>query len=422
MRVLFVHNNFPAQFATLATALSRCRGVEIVALGCESARAFPGVRVARYRSPHNLAHAHSFARRFDNEARRAEEVMYAANGLNAEGFVPDLIFVHPGWGEGLPLRAIFPAAKIVAFCEYWYRREGGDVGFDPEFPAMGVDGNVALEARNASSALALSACDAALAPTEWQKATYPKVFRPLIEVIHEGVDTDFFTPMPRAAVRLPDGGVLRAGEEIVTYATRDFEPIRGFHSFMRALPEALARRPRAHAVILGETGISYGMRPRRFPNWKEAMLAEVGERLDLSRVTFLPRLPYPDYLNILRVSAAHVYLTYPFVLSWSLLEAMSAGCLVIASDTAPVREVVDAGNGLLVPMFDIAALSNRIVEALARPQAHAERRAAARRTIVQRYDSTQASAPRLLALVERVVGRRLEREETFAPPLGPPVN
>ena len=196
MKILFVHNNFPAQFARLAEALSRFRDVDLAAIGCETAREMPGVRLHRYRSPAAVARAHSFARRFDNESRRAEEVLYAGNALRKDGFTPDLVFVHPGWGEGLPLRTLFPGAKIIVYCEYYYRRHGGDIGFDPEFPTMGVDGFVALDARNAATLLSLASCDAAVSPTEWQKSTYPAIVRSAITVAHDGVDTDFSVPIP----------------------------------------------------------------------------------------------------------------------------------------------------------------------------------------------------------------------------------
>ena len=408
MRVLFVHNNFPAQFATLAAELARCEGVQLAAIGCETSREAPRVRLVRYATPVGLVQAHSFARRFDNEARRAEEVMYAAATLCGEGFSPDLIFVHPGWGEALPLASIFPGAKIVVYCEYYYRREGGDVGFDPEFPAMGVDGYIALDARNAATTLALATAEAALAPTNWQRASFPKLFQPLIQVAHEGVDTEFFAPDAQARFDLPDGASFCAGEEILTYTARSLEPLRGFHSFMRALPQILRRRPNARVLIVGEDGVSYGAWPRRHANWKEAMLAELGARLDRSRVHFLPRLPYRSYLKILQVSAAHVYLTYPFVLSWSLLEAMSAGCLVVGSDTAPVRELIDGSNGLLAPMFEIDALAETVVEALAHPGRHADKRRNARRLMRESYDRARVAGPRLLQLVEQTWGTQLK--------------
>jgi glycosyltransferase involved in cell wall biosynthesis len=414
MKILFVHNNFPAQFRNVAIALSRASNVEMAAIGGETARAIVGVSLYRYPAITPHIPSHSFSRRFDAECRRAEEVLYAAMRAANDGFQPDLIVVHPGWGENLPLRAVFPKARIISYCEYYYIAEGGDIGFDPEFPPMGVDGYVALDAKNASTLLALASCDAGLSPTNWQKSTFPKDFQHKIEVMHEGVDTGMFAPDPQAAIKLRDDLRLNAGDELLTYSARSLEPIRGFHAFMRALPRVLQARPNARVLIAGEDGVSYGAPPRKHPTWKAALLDELKGQLDEDRVIFLGRLPYADYIRFLQVSAAHVYLTYPFVLSWSLLEAMSAGCLVVASDSAPVREFIDGENGLLAPMFDCEALSNSIIEALANPEAHAEKRRRARRMIVENYDTRSVCAPRLVRFFSRVAGEDIACDENAA--------
>ncbi len=418
MKILFVHHNFPAQFGNLAKALSGCSGVELAAIGCETAREVENVRLYRYRSPLPAAQAHSFARRFDNEARRAEVVLYTANRLRQEGFTPDLVIVHPGWGEGLPVRAAFPKAKIIVYCEYYYRREGGDAGFDPEFPAMGVDGYVALEAKNASTLLALATCDAAVSPTEWQKSTYPAALRSLIHVAHEGVDTEYYRPDPYATLALPNGETLSAGEEILTYASRNFEPTRGFHTFMRALPKVLDKRPKARALIVGDSNVSYGLPPRKFVNWKDALLSEVGDRIDRSRVHFLGRQSRETYLRILQISAAHAYLTYPFVLSWSMLEAMSAGCALVVSDTAPVIEFANGDNAVVTSFFDSDALAENIAATLADPRKRAARGAAARRTILRRLDAKTICMPNWLRLIEHVTDRRFEADPARATATG----
>ncbi|MCW2275445.1 glycosyltransferase [Rhodoblastus acidophilus] len=412
MKLLFVHNNFPAQFRNLATALAGDVRVQMAAIGSDTARAMPGVSLHRYADVAPHTPAHSFSRRFDGETRRAEQVLYAATRLANDGFIPDLILVHPGWGENLPLRAVFPKAKIVVYCEYYYRAEGGDVGFDPEFPSIGVDGAVALDCKNASTLLALASCDAALSPTRWQKSTFPQDFQHKITVIHEGVDTDLFAPDPGAVLNLGDGLRLTAADEIVTYSARSLEPIRGFHSFMRTLPRVLEARPGAKIVIVGDDGVSYGVPPRKHPTWKAALLDELRGRIDERRVLFLGRLPYADYRRVLQISSAHVYLTYPFVLSWSLLEAMSVGCLVIGSDTAPVREMIDGDNGLLAPMFDRDALAKTIVGALADPEAHAIRRVRARNFVRDHFDARGVCTPKLIEWIGGLAApRRLHEPE-----------
>ena len=408
MNILFVHQNFPAQFRNIANALSRAANVKMAAIGCDTARSVVGVSLYRYPAPAQYIPSHSFSRRFDGECRRAEEVLYAATRVADDGFIPDLILVHPGWGESLPLRALFPNAKIVVYCEYYYTAKGGDVGFDSELPPLGVDGYVALNAKNASMLLALASCDAALAPTHWQKSTFPRDFQHKIEVVHEGIDTDFFAPDPEAVLRLPGSLPLTAADELLTFSARSLEPLRGFHCFMRALPRVLEARPQARVLIVGGDGVSYGAPPRKHPSWKAMLLEELRGQIDESRVLFLGRLPYADYLRMLQVSTAHVYLTYPFALSWSLLEAMSVGCLVVGSNTPPVREIIDGANGVLAPMFDLPALAGTIVDALAGPEANVGKRIRARQTILENYDAHTVCTPKLVNWIGGLTGEMIK--------------
>ena len=387
MNILFVHQNFPAQFSHLAAVLARDPDCRVAAIGAETAGSVPGVQLVRYHAGQpDLRHTHSFARRFDAECRRAEQVLYAAGDLAASGFVPNVVVVHHGWGEALPLRAAFPAARLVLYCEYYYRAPGGDVGFDPADAPLTPDGETALRARNAATLLGLAECDAAVAPTRWQRSTFPAAFRSKIRVIHEGIDTQEVRPDPRASFAPRDGLVLRAGDEVVTYVARDLEPIRGYPTFMRALPRLLAERPKAHVVIVGADGTSYGAPPPEGDTWKRIGLRAVAQDIDLARVHFVGRVSRTDFLKVLQVSAAHVYLTAPFVLSWSLLEAMAARCAVVASDTAPCREVIaDGVNGRLVDFFDADALAGAVVELLEDRDGAAKLGKAARRTVKQGY-------------------------------------
>ncbi|WP_152044605.1 glycosyltransferase [Aureimonas psammosilenae] len=400
MKYLFVHNNFPAQFRHVAAYLASDPGNEVRAVGADSARPLKGVVLHRYSlSPASIAGTHPFARRFDLECRRAEQVLYVATMLGETGFVPDVVVVHSGWGEALPLRAAFPQARIVNYCEYFYRPHDSDVNFDREFPGLGVDGLAALQARNASSLLALADCDAAIAPTLWQRSTFPAEFSAKIDVVHEGVDTELVAPDPNATCRLDDGRVVSREDEIVTFVARNLEPLRGYHTFMRALPELMRARPHARVVVVGGFGTSYGQRPPGNQTWHRIFLDEVAERIDLSRIHFLGHLPYADYLDVLRVSSAHVYLTYPFVLSWSCLEAMAAGCVMVASDTAPVREVIDAETGILVPFGAHRRIAETLIEVLSDPGRHADIGKRARARIVSRYDLKTVCLPRATALL-----------------------
>jgi len=401
MRLLFVHNNFPAQFGHLVTALMERGGVEIAAIGSPTARPLGQVRLLRYdlKAP-EVANAHPFARRFTVECHRAEQILQAADLLKREGFEPDVTVAHPGWGETLPLKEAFPGTRLITYCEFFYRSDGADVGFDPEFSKPGVDGMVAVHLKNASTLLALAQSDALTSPTEWQKSLYPRQYRPDIQVIHEGVDTQTLVPDPLARVEFASGQHMTNGDEVVTFVARNLEPYRGYHIFMRALPRILAERPRARVVIVGGNGVSYGPRAPGNESWRNIFLDEVRPRLDMSRVFLTGRLDSAQYVTVLRLSSAHVYLTYPFVLSWSMLEAMSVGALVVGSDTAPVREVIEDGvNGLLVPFFDVDALAAKVIGALERPQDYGEIRKAARRTVQERFDRRSICLPRQLKLV-----------------------
>jgi glycosyltransferase involved in cell wall biosynthesis len=387
MNILFVHNNFPAQFHNLALELAKNPDHHIAAVGSETARPMANVDLRRYRTPaFDVRATHPFARRFDAECHRATAVLYALSELRETGFEPDLIIGHCGWGETLPLRSVFPKARIGIYCEFYYRPEGQDVHFEPEGPRLGIDGLVALHCKNASTLLSLAEADFGLSPTEWQKQTYPAEYRSKIQVVHEGVDASRLRPDPKARFLLPNGEMLESGAEVATFVARNLEPMRGYHIFMRALPKILEERPNAQVVIVGGDGVSYGSAPPGDQSWKGLHLEEVASRLDLSRVHFLPWLPYDDYVQLLQISRAHVYLTYPFVLSWSLIEAMAIGCVIVASDTAPVREAITHDrNGLLTPFHDPDALATQVARVLSDPDAFAHLGRAARATAKARY-------------------------------------
>ncbi len=401
MNLLFVHNNFPAQFQHLARAFSADASVRMAAIGSPTARAMQGVALHKYcPCDGDVSATHPFARRFDLECRRAEQVLYALTSLAASGFVPDVILAHCGWGETLPLRTIFPQSRILIYCEFYYGTDGRDVGFDPEFPATGADGRVALHLKNAATLLALAECDGGIAPTRWQQSTFPEPFRQKIMVQHEGVDVGVARPSPDACFRLRSGRVLRGSDEVVTFAARNLEPLRGYHIFMRALPRIMAERPRSEILIVGGHSTSYGANPPNGDSWKSIFLREVADRVDIDRIHFTNHLPWIDYLRALQISSAHVYFTYPFVLSWSLLEAMSAGCAVVGSDTAPVREVIENNkNGLLVPFFDFERLADCVIDALANRKHYRAIRARARQTVLENYDLERICLPRTMAFL-----------------------
>ena len=408
MRILLVHQNFPGQYKHIAPALAQDRGNEVVALGVNERTVPQGVRVVRYKIDRKDSQAHRMAQDYEGKLIYGEAAARAALALKAEGFSPDIICGHPGWGEMLFLKDVWPDAPMLSFQEFFYRSHGADFNFDPAFEMADQEAPWRVRARNAAALLTLEASDWNVSPTRWQWSQLPDFARSRTSIIHDGVNTDDVRPNAKATITLGRAGVCRPGDEIVTFINRNLEPYRGYHSFMRALPEILKRRPKARAVIIGANGVSYGAAPGGGRSWKDIFLAEVHDRLDMDRVHFVGQVPYGTYRCVLQVSAAHVYLTYPFVLSWSMLEAMSAGCLIVGSSTSPVTEVIEhAANGLLVDFFSPEAIAETVIGALARPQSYRDIRRAARRTAVERYDLARVCLPAHLALIRDVAAGRL---------------
>ncbi|THF65231.1 glycosyltransferase family 4 protein [Pseudothauera rhizosphaerae] len=402
MNILFIHQNFPGQFRHLAAHLARQPGIHVRAIGREQAPGLAGIRLHRYR-PHRRAgkNTHPYARTFEEGVLHGQQVLRLLLDLQRqEGYRPDLVIAHPGWGETLYLKQAFPHTPLIHFCEYYYRTQGADAGFDPEFP-LALHSAAAIHSRNALHLLNLENCDLGVTPTRWQHGLHPAAYRDKIRVIHEGIDTANLGPNPNAVLTLPDGRQLKAGDPVITYVARNLEPYRGFHRFMRALPKLLQAHPDCQIVVIGGNDVSYGSRPKDAPDWRTKLLRE--NPVDPARVHFLGKVPYATYRSALQVSAAHVYLTYPFVLSWSLLEALACGCPVIASDTAPVREVIRHGdNGWLVDFFDGDALVERMLHALADPRDGNGLRERARRSV--RDYSVDKGIRGYLTEMERLLG------------------
>jgi glycosyltransferase involved in cell wall biosynthesis len=261
------------------------------------------------------------------------------------------------------MRQVLPNARLIGFNEPYYRDSGGDVGFDPEFPSD-LHKARRMQVRNLHLLSRLLECDVAITPTYWQASCFPLWLQSRLRIVHDGIQTDRLTPNPQATFTLPEGNLsCRMGDELITFVNRNLEPMRGYHQFMRALPQILRERPRAHVVIVGGDNVSYGARPAGAKSYKQLYLQEVQNELDMGRLHFVNRLPYSILMNLLRVSAVHVYLTVPFVLSWSMLEAMSLGAMVVGSDTAPVREVIKDGlNGKLVDFFEPRQLAETVCD------------------------------------------------------------
>ena len=405
MKILFVHQNFPGQYLHLARHLAAMPGNEVVFITQRTRVSLPGVTTLVYKPQRPITkHLHHYLRGTEAGVLNAQAVARKALELKQAGFVPDVMVGHNGWGEIWYLKDVFPNTPLIGYFEFFYRRHGGDVGFDPaEQP--GFDTAPRVRTKNAGNLLGLDAADWGQSPTQWQKSTYPEIYHPKLRVVHEGIDTDSVIPDKLARLRLPDNDlVLAAGEEIVTYVARNLEPYRGFPSFLRSLPAILAARPKARVVIVGGDEISYGARLPEGHTWRQRLMDELGDSVDWPRVHFLGKVPHRTFLKVLQVSRVHVYLTYPFVLSWSMLEAMAAGCLVVGSRTAPVEEVIrDGENGVLVDFFSPAEIAARVIAGLAEPGAFEALRERARQTVVERYDLKRICLPEQLRRLRAVV-------------------
>jgi glycosyltransferase involved in cell wall biosynthesis len=407
---LFIHQNFPGQYTHVVRQLVET-GHQVVCITARPGETIDGVRKIDYIPAYASPTIHEDVQEIDIAIRNGLAVAKICEGLRSEGFRPDLVIGHNGWGEIFYIKDVWPQVPLLGYFEFFYRPAGSDVDFDPEFPAM-PDIAQRLRTRNAINHIGLDAADWGQTPTRWQQSQYPRRYWDRISVIHEGVDSDLVRPDPSASLWLKDGSAYRFGDEVITYSARNLEPYRGFHSFMRALPKVLRAHRNAQVLIVGEDGVSYGRRPASAASWRQQLLQELDGELDLDRVHFLGHLPFRHYLTVLQVSAVHVYLTYPFVLSWSLLEALAAGCLVIGSRTPPVEEIISAGeNGCLVDFFDTDGLADCIDEALragALPDGGdaARMRVAARRRLIGEYDLKTVCLPRYLDLLRKLTGNR----------------
>ncbi len=405
MRILFLHQNFPGQFKHLAPALAAA-GHEVVALPMRRGgpSVWQGVRVLPYWPARGSAPGvHRWLTDLETKAVRAEACARHMMRLREAGFVPDVVVAHPGWGESLGVKTVWPTTRLGIYCELYYQPSGADVGFDPEFAQTDPLEAMRLRFKNLNHDLHFELADAALAPTRWQASTFPEPFRQRIHVVHDGIDTAALQPRADACFTLPDGRVLTRADEVVTFVARNLEPYRGFHIFMRALPELLHLRPRAQVLLVGGDGVSYGTPPADGRSWRAVLTEELRPRLspaDWARVHFLGQLPYPQFVAMLQVSSVHTYLTYPFVLSWSLLEAMSLGCAIVASDTAPVREVIIQGDtGRLVDFFDPTGLAQGVSSQLDSPAERQHLGHAARALVRARYDLSATCLPAQMAWV-----------------------
>jgi glycosyltransferase involved in cell wall biosynthesis len=422
VNILFVHQNYPGQYKHLLKWLAATGEHRIVFL--TQRRNVPAAdnhQILVYEPGHKAAEdAYALSRDFETCTAAGLKVANICRRLDREGFRPDIVIGHAGWGETLFVKDVWPDAPVLAYFEYFYSAVGGAVGFDPEYPVSSQMPFI-MAARNATQWVALGSCDAGQTATRWQFNRYPKPFQDRMTVVHEGVDTAALQPDPAATLELGrlDRPLTRA-DEVLTYLARNLEPTRGFHVLMRALPDIFARRPGARAIIVGGDDVSYGRKSKHPGGFKAELMEELGDRVDWSRVHFLGRVPYDGFRRIIQVSRCHLYLSVPFVLSWSLLEAMAMGATVVAADTAAVREVITDGvNGRLVDFLRPAQIADTVCEVLAAPGEFAGLGAAARATVRDGYDLYAVSLPAQARLINTLLPARLALPEGPVSPLQP---
>lgn len=407
MNILFVHQNMPGQYRELVQWLAATGEHRIFFLTQrKNAPRIRGVETRNY-VPHRIPaqDAYGLSRVWEEATGTGFGAAMAARQMELQdGFRPDIVIGHVGWGELTFFKQVWPDVPIIGFFEYYYNIHGGSVGFDPEEP-VSQDAPFLMQARNAVPLANIETVDLGHCPTVWQRDRFPRSFHDRVYVCHDGIRTDLLKPDPD--VRLGLGRIKREltrEDEIVTYVSRNLERTRGFHILMRALPKILRDRPEARVLIVGGNDASYGGKSNHPGGLRAEMEAEVGADVDWSRVHFLGNVPYADYQKLVQISRCHVYLTMPFVLSWSMLEAMSMGATIVASDVEPVREAMGHNEtGLLVDFFDPQALAAQVTEVLARPRDFAHLGRAARAHVVENYDFLTRCLPEHIAQINALV-------------------
>ena len=405
MRYLFIHQNFPGQYLHFLRHLATDPANEMVFISEPNVNAIESVRRVLYQAPKpDQEPVHQVARDFDLAARRAETVAGMAANLKRLGFVPDIVIGHHGWGELLDIRDVFPDSPVLGYFEFYYATDGQDVGYDAEFPIT-PDRFPRIRAMNVVNHLALTMNQHGQSPTEWQRTRYPDWAQRQIRLIREGARLDVCRPKP--AARREDFAIgefrVSPNEKLVSYVARNLEPYRGFHVMMRALPDLLAR-PDVKVVMVGGDEVSYGARLAE-GTWRERMQKEMAGKYDEKRVLMPGQIPYDTYLRLLQRSDTHVYLTYPFVASWSLREAMACGCAIVAADVESVAEFIAHGRtGLLVPGLDAKMLARTVLEVLEDDTLNRRLRTNARRYAERHLDMKDYLA-RMDATVAELTGR-----------------
>lgn len=382
MNILFIHRSFPAQFRHIALELAKDPMNLVMFITANDNLEVRGINKIIYKHKREVPeNCHPYLRMFEEAIDHGQGVADILVAMKNKGIKPDVIFGH-SWGNTMFIKDIFPDVPFLCYFEWYWNAEGADIGFDGRIPDE--DQRARIRCNNSYLLHDLCSCDAGLSPTYWQRDQFPKEFHDKIKVLHDGVNTDLCKPDANAKFLIKDKNLeLSADDEVITYATRGMESYRGFPEFMKAAEKLLKKRPKAHIVIGGEDKVYYGSELAE-GTFKEVMLKHL--KLDMNRVHFVGALPFNEYVKLLQVSSAHVYPTYPFVLSWSLLDAMAVGCCIVASSTQPVLEVIkDNYNGLLYDFYNVDQLVQKVEYALNNKEKMQEIRNNALKTVLDNY-------------------------------------
>ena len=416
--ILFVHQNFPAQYLHLAPAMSKKNHINASSLSLNDLKS-SGVKHHKYTiEATSTPKINRLATEFETKMIRAEAAALKCFELKEGGYSPDLIIGHPGWGETFLLKEVWPNTKLLSYFEFYYNTKDSDVDFDLQEqvrPVLGFDLCSKLAARNSPFLSIFNLSEMMVCPTKFQKDTAPEEYKKLIKVVHDGIDTEKLRPMDKAFVELSNKNInnlsskkirLTKEDKIITFVNRNLEPYRGYHKFMRALPEIVEKNPDAYILIVGEDGVSYGASPPKGQTYKDIYYNEVKDSLPKGggKILFLGRVEYRTLLALFAITTVHVYLTYPFVLSWSMLEAMSMGALVLGSKTAPVEEIIKHDkNGILVDFFDTKALAKNVNNILENPGDYEKLKSEGRKTIIDNYDLNNICLPQQMKIIENLL-------------------
>ncbi len=401
MKILFIHQNFPAQYRRLIPALLK-RGDSLVAISQQKTGTIEGVVNLNYSLQRgNLPQQHPWLISVESAVLRAEAVAKRCQQLKNKGYTPDVILIHTGWGEALFIKDIWSDVKVIGFFEYFYPTEKKIANFDPEFP-IAQDTLFQFRMKNSLLLSSLESCDIGVTSTQWQHSLFPQAYKNKIVVLHEGINTKIAKPNKKVRLHLANiKKIFSKKTPIITFVSRNLEPARGYHRFIRALPIIQKYYPNVHIIIVGGEGNSYSKELKQEKSYKQLFLNEVKDKLDMSKIHFLGKVSYTSYINILQISTVHVYLSYPFFISWSLLEAMSISCRIVAANTKPIKEVLqNKKSGLLVDFFSTEELVSQVINILHKPEKYRLMGREARKHILKKFDFETVILPQQLQLID----------------------